>query len=663
MVKAKHTMSEPQLPTNNQTIKYAPLLMGVFISFCFAFYAFVTPLNERAVDWKLYDFYNSYNTNEAPAQNIIIIDIDDQSIEALGQWPWPRYRLAQAIRQITEGKPSALFVDILLSEKDRSSLINIQQSFATEFAVQLDFPNIPSALTDNDAYFAQVISITPTVLASMLTQNNTAKENSCNDNNLISVSDNVVTEQLKQHQGIICPLESFYQSSASTGFINTTIDKDGLLRRIPIVMKYNDQLLPSLSLAGLMVMLGSDAKIEADRIGNFVNLNGRKIPIDSEGNALINFRGEGRHYQTIPILNLLSGATPSDYFLGKIVVLGATASALNDIVSTPLDLTFPGIEAHATLIDNALNNDLLRTANWFNQVEVFVILLLGLLITILIVSQRVTIYSLCSLFVVSILLIIPAIFLQNLQLYLSPFLALINLISVFIVVTALKYYSAEKHLVAVLKSISNASLSIIDSMATVAELRDSETGGHIIRTRLYVKAMSEHLKTKEKYKRELSDDYISYIFAAAPLHDIGKVGIPDNILLKPGKLTADERVIMRTHAALGGDILKQTEEKVGASPYLNIAIEIANCHHEKWDGSGYPMGLQAEEIPLSARIMAIADVFDALVNRRVYKEAMSFDDTIDIIKQGSGNHFDPYIVDAFLEIKEEMITIAQTIED
>ncbi|WP_413700872.1 CHASE2 domain-containing protein [Psychromonas sp. KJ10-10] len=656
-------MSQPKLPITNQTIKYAPLFMGVLISLCFALYALVTPLSERVVDWKFYDFYNSYSASIAPAQNIIIIDIDDQSIETLGQWPWPRYRLAQAIRLITEDRPSALLVDILLSEKDRSSLINIQESFASEFAVQLNFPGIPQVLTDNDAYFAEVIDKTPTILASMLTQHNVSKEALCTDNNLIKVNQNVEVGQLKQYNDIICPLHRFSRNSASTGFINATIDKDGLLRRIPIVMQYNDKLLPSLPLAGLMVMLGSDAKIENDKIGNFVNLNGRKIPIDSEGNALINFRGEGRHYETISILSLLSGEIPADYFLGKIVLLGATASALNDIVSTHLDVTFPGIEAHATLIDNVLNNDLLKTANWFNQLEGFIILLLGLSITILIMSQSVSVYSLSSLFIVSIILIVPAILLQNLQLYVSPFLVLINLISVFIVVTALKYYSAEKHLLAVLKSISNASLSIIDSMATVAELRDSETGGHIIRTRLYVKAMSVHLQTKDKYKQEITDDYISYIFAAVPLHDIGKVGIPDNILLKPGKLTPDELVIMRTHVALGGDILKQTEEKVGASPYLDIAIEIANCHHERWDGSGYPMGLHAEDIPLSARIMAIADVFDALVNRRVYKEAMSFDETIKIIKQGAGNHFDPNIVDAFLEIKEEMITIAQTVED
>lgn len=656
-------MSAPPLSVSNQITKYAPLFMGLLISLCFAYYAFITPLNERSADWKLYDFYNTYQTSTPPANNIVIIDIDDASIAKLGQWPWPRYRLAEAIRLIVEGRPSAVLVDILLSEKDRSSLINIHEVFATEFATQLDFSNIPAVLRDNDAYFSEVINNSPVILASILTQNNVHQEGLCTANTPNLVNKNHIMHQFKQYKGIICPLDSFYKNSASTGFINATIDTDGLLRRVPIVMQHNDNLVPSLSLAGLMVMFGSEAKIGKNDIGNFVSINGREIATDEQGNALVNFRGKGRHYETIPILKLLSGAIPSDHFVGKIVLVGATASALNDIVSTHVDSVFPSIEAHATLIDNVLNDDLLKIPLWFNKLEAIIILFLGVLISLLVFTKNVATYSLSSIFILTLLLIIPAIFLYQLQLYLSPFVTLINLISVFIVTTALKYYTAEKHLIAVLKTISNASLSIIDSMATVAELRDSETGGHIVRTRLYVKAVSEHLQKKDKYKREISDDYIRYICAAAPLHDIGKVGIPDNILLKPGKLTADEFVIMRTHAALGGKILRQTEEKVGSSPYIDIAIEIANCHHERWDGSGYPVGLTGEEIPLSARIMAIADVFDALVNRRVYKDAMSFDETIDIIKKGSGNHFDPDMVKAFFEIKEDLINIAKTIKD
>ena len=652
-----------------------PLFIGFIISLSFAYYAINTPLNERTVDWNVYDLYNSYYPQKNAANSIIIIDIDDQSLEAIGQWPWPRYRLAEALRLIVEGRPSSVLIDILLSEKDRSSLVNIENSFATEFGIQLDLTGIPEVLKDNDAYFAKVINNTPVILPSVLTQNKVYKEALCFDRYLKQGND----DQFNYHktfnanknlnldkthyQGIICPLYSFSENSAATGFINASIDADGLLRRTPIIKQYKDKLLPSLSLAGLTVLLGAEFEVTHDGLGNVVKLNNYQIPIDDEGNALINFRGKGRHFQTISILKLLSGTIPSQYFMGKVVLIGATASALNDIVNTHLDPVFPNIESHATLIDNVLNNDVLRIPIWFELLEMMIIFVFGTLLSILIFKKDASFYNFFVISLLSILIISSAILLYNFQIYFSPFLSVVSLLSVYIVVSALKYYTTEKHLVSVLNSISKANLSIIDSMATVAELRDSETGGHIIRTRLYVKALIEHLQTKEKYKDQINDDYIKFLCAAAPLHDIGKVGIPDNILLKPGKLTEDEFVIMRTHAALGGDILRQTIQKVGPNPYLNIAIEIANYHHEKWDGNGYPLRLKGEAIPLSARVMAIADVFDALINKRIYKNAVSLDDTFSYIKQGAGTHFDPNVVDAFFEIKKELLYIAKTIDD
>jgi len=663
--------------------KYFPSFVGLLVSLSFAYYAISTPINERIIDWKAYDFYTSYSPQMAPNNSVIIIDIDDQSIESLGQWPWPRYRLAEALRLIVEGKPSSVLVDILLSEKDRASLVNIQEQFATEFAVNLDLSSVPQGLINNDTYLSQVIDGAPVILPSVLTENTVSNEGLCANNQIEKLSiDKLSNDKVgigrasvqqanatllslnaEQYQGIICPLDTFYQHSASTGFINATIDKDGLVRRMPMLKQYNDKLIPSLSLALLTVMLGTDFDIDSENGEHVIRLNNYQVPIDKDGNALLNFRGKGRHYQTIPILKLLSGTIPSNYFTGKIVLLGSTASAMNDIVSTHLDPVFPSIEAHATIIDNVLNNDVLKVPVWFEKLEMMIIILFGIVLSLLMLRKRVAISNVVVIFLLSLLAILPAILLYKFQLYLSPFLAIVSLISIFIVMSALKHYTAEKHLTSVINAISNANLSIIDSMATVAELRDCETGGHIIRTRLYVKALIEHLRTKEKYKHQINDDYIKFLCAAAPLHDIGKVGIPDHILLKPGKLTVDEFVIMKTHATLGGDILRQTIKKVGANPYLNIAVEIANFHHEKWDGKGYPLGIKGEAIPLSARVMAISDVFDALINKRIYKDPVSFDDTLHYIKQASGTHFDPDVVEAFCEIKKELFYIAQTIDD
>lgn len=197
------------------------------------------------------------------------------------------------------------------------------------------------------------------------------------------------------------------------------------------------------------------------------------------------------------------------------------------------------------------------------------------------------------------------------------------------------------------------------ALASLAETRDSDTGNHIKRTQHYVKLLAEHLATKPKFAPLLDKNMIKTLFMSAPLHDIGKVGIPDSILLKPGRFTPAEFEIMKTHTTLGAQALARAEEELGMEvPFLKVAKEIALYHQEKFDGSGYPEGLSGEAIPLSARLMAIADVYDALISRRVYKEPMGHEKAIGIMREGRGTHFDPEILDAFLEIKESFLEVA-----
>ena len=197
------------------------------------------------------------------------------------------------------------------------------------------------------------------------------------------------------------------------------------------------------------------------------------------------------------------------------------------------------------------------------------------------------------------------------------------------------------------------------AMASLAETRDNETGNHIRRTQHYVKVLAEKLKNHPRFSDFLTDHTIEMLFKSAPLHDIGKVGIPDRILLKPGRLTPDEFEIIKTHTTLGLEAIQNAESQLGTDvKFLTLAKEIAYGHHEKWDGGGYPQGLSGDDIPVSGRIMAIADVYDALISRRVYKDAMPHEKAKAIIVEGKGNHFDPDIVDAFLELQQEFQGIA-----
>lgn len=204
----------------------------------------------------------------------------------------------------------------------------------------------------------------------------------------------------------------------------------------------------------------------------------------------------------------------------------------------------------------------------------------------------------------------------------------------------------------------------IFSMAVLAEFRDPETGGHIQRTQGYVQALANRLKTNKKFAGVFSDETIELLYKSAPLHDIGKVGVPDNILMKPGKLTSEEFEEMKKHTIYGRNAITAAEKMLGGeSTFLRIARDIAGSHQEKWDGSGYPDRLKGDDIPVPARLMAIADVYDALISKRVYKPAFSHGKAVEMIAEGKGKHFDPDMIEAFMDITDEFRNIALEFAD
>jgi putative two-component system response regulator len=202
----------------------------------------------------------------------------------------------------------------------------------------------------------------------------------------------------------------------------------------------------------------------------------------------------------------------------------------------------------------------------------------------------------------------------------------------------------------------------IESLGTLAEYRDPETGGHIKRTQNYIRSLAKHLRNHPKFKDYFDDETIYWLYLSAPLHDIGKVAIPDRILLKQGKLTTEEWVEMKRHTIYGRDAILKSEEKLGFQSFLSFAREAAYTHHERYDGSGYPQGIKGEEIPIPGRLMALADVYDALISKRVYKPPIIHEKAVEIISRGDGRtdpkHFDPYMLQAFIELSDNFRRIA-----
>lgn len=211
--------------------------------------------------------------------------------------------------------------------------------------------------------------------------------------------------------------------------------------------------------------------------------------------------------------------------------------------------------------------------------------------------------------------------------------------------------------------LNRTQLVVVFSLAKLAESRDTETGEHLERMRSYARELALELLAWPPYQGVITEAFVAELYQSCPLHDIGKVGIPDQILLKPGKLSRDEFDVMKTHTTIGGDTLKAADLEAGGNSFLTMGRDIAHFHHEKWDGTGYPHGLKGTDIPLPARICALADVYDALTSRRPYKEAMSHEKSKAIILEGCGIHFDRDVVNAFLAREQDFIRIRTSYQD
>ena len=376
----------------------------------------------------------------------------------------------------------------------------------------------------------------------------------------------------------------------------------------------------------------------------------------AKGNMIIRYRGKGKAFSHISAGDVLSNRIPRERIQGKIIFIGASAVGIGEFHPTPVDVLFPGVEVHATLVDNILKNDFLSRPDWVPGSELLMVIGSGIFSTLLL-GWTGAVWSLFA-------LILGALGLwqgsqwafQTKGVFLSPLFPLIALGGNFFFLTFLKYWREEKKAKTHAEELLLNQDFTIQCLTSLIETRHSETGGHILRTQRYVRALCQPLASHPKFREFLNADTIEHLYKSAPLHDIGKTGVPDSILLKPGKLNANEFEEMKKHTAYGRDAIQRAEKKFGygaSSSFLRLAKEMAYTHHEKWDGSGYPEGLQGEEIPIAGRIMALADIYDGIIWQRVYKHSSTHNDAVSLITQLKGIAFDPDVVDAFLEVHEE----------
>jgi HD-GYP domain-containing protein (c-di-GMP phosphodiesterase class II) len=600
----------------------------------------------------------------APAPGTVVVDIDEVSLAALGQWPWPRYRVAQLIDRIATEHPSAIAMDIVFPEADRTSLADIQQTFKHDFGINVSFNGVPAGLLDNDGYLGQLMARADVVGARYFYFDRATRS----DRPIrpgVGFDGRVDLLSLDRAPGVLDNVDAIASQTRISGFVNSRLDADGVLRRLPLLIEYDGLVHPSLALAATMRSLGvGSGRVESGVDGLSIQVGSHRIPVDQGGYALLRFNGPSQRYDSLSAVDVLSGRVRPADLRGKIVFIGSSAVGLHDVHPTAVDRDFSGLKLQSVMAQNILDDHSVRIPVWGGKAALLLGLLVALVFSAMFVAGRglVILATFCVLFGAALIGTVAVVFART-GLFIpmgAPLLVLGTLLVLsFVVRFAVNQRRAQRWR----RQLENARQVAIESMAAVAETRDPDTGAHIKRTQHYVRAIAKQLQRTGHHAQTLTKEYIDLLYLSAPLHDIGKVGVPDHILLKPGPLTADELKIMRQHAELGRKIIFSMAKQIDGDNFLLIAAEIAATHHEKWDGTGYPNGLRGQDIPLSGRIMAVADIYDALISRRCYKDAFLHDRAKALMRNLGETTFDPEVLDAFLAIEAEILQIATRFRD
>ncbi|WP_319525920.1 CHASE2 domain-containing protein [uncultured Desulfosarcina sp.] len=643
------------------------IVTGVFLSVFLPLVGGWAPSVLQHANNKMYDVFLLHTASTLPPEDIVIVDIDEKSLHRHGQWPWPRCKLAEVVERLKERGAGVIVFDMVFPERDRTSPALILENLRRDLEMDIHWEqkNWP----DNDRLFAAAIEGSRVVLGYQFLFDDVEAGTpaDCQLHPLTIKEDSVVSGWdafVWQAEQATCNLLLFSQATDRSGFFNVSPDQDGILRHVPLVIRYNGQYYPSLALSAVMKDLDIDSlQVRSGWLQNWLQVGDREIPIDLSGAMLINYRKKKRVFAHISAADLLADTVDGEKLNGAIVFVGTSAVGLWDFQSTPGDPIFPAIAVHATVADNLLKGDVRFRPHPAAGIEVLVAIVSGIFFVI--AHARLRASSGLLLFIASaagLALGSFSIFSET-GAFFSPILPISILVANFTAVNLLRFWKEENKARLSIRNLSRAQEAIIKSMASMTETRDSDTGGHIQRTREYVRLLANELKKDPQYGALLTDDLLNSLYRSAPLHDIGKVGISDRILLKQGGLTEEEFEEMKRHTIIGRNIIAATNRKLGNQSFLKIAHELVYTHHEKWDGTGYPQGLKEDQIPLSGRLMALADAYDALISKRVYKPAFAHEKAVAAIRSQSGKSFDPKIVDVFSRLADDFKKISQKYTD
>ncbi len=596
------------------------------------------------LDDTVYDTVMRSARTAPPGNHVVIVDIDERSLATLGQWPWRRDAVGRLITRLRDMGASTIALDIIFAEPDR-------------FEVR-DPGDSPSSATPDDI-LAGVLRDGRVILGYAFTFDRAPSARLACALHPVSLavvhpSDETGGAPYFRATGAVCSLPMLAKAAGASGFLNAAPDADGILRRVPLVVELDGRMYPSLALAAVAAVTGArDMALYVSNVNaSTPTVDQRIVPLDGKGNLLARYRGRKGTFPYVSAADVLSGHLPPETLRDKVVFVGTTALGTREVVATPLDTLFAGVEVQATIADNLLDQSFIRRFALGSILDSQLVLVLGIAIAILVARVGVVPGVLGGAAGLTALWSGAAWLLSSRGIFISPLFPTIAVISALAVMTFAKFTIERRRADTAGRERTAAQRLMVQTLLSLTETRDAETGRHSRRTQQYARVLAEELSHHPDFHDFLTPERIDLLSSLAPLHDIGKVGIPDHILNKPGALTPEELEEMRRHPALGHDVILKAEQQVGVHDDVTLAMakDIVYTHHERWDGSGYPQGLRGTEIPIAGRVMAIVDVYDAASARTLYRRTMSHDDTVKFIIAGKGIHFDPAVVEAFASV-------------
>lgn len=615
------------------------LLCGLVPTLVAAVLCVNRPAFVSSLEYGVYDALVRSARTTPPGGHVVVVGIDDKSLSAFGQWPWRRDVIARLVTGLRELGASAIALDVIFPERDRQE--------GTD--------------TNTDAVLADTFRSGRVVLGYAMTFDAPAGSEACARHPLglaIVHREDEPGDPFFRATGAVCSLPGLTEAAGASGFLNAAPDSDGRLRRVPLLLALGGRVYPGLALAAVAAASGThDMTLRVVNANSSWLMLGRyHVPLDGRSNLLLRFRGPRRTFPYVSAADVLGGRASAEAFKDTLVFVGTTALGTRDVVSTPLDTLFAGVEVQATVADNLLQQDSLYRPEHGVAIETGVVLVLGVVTTRLVAQFGLAWGLLPAAACLAALWGGAAFVISRQGAFFSPLFPSIGLLSASAAMTVAGLTTERRRADRAGVDKARSRRLMIQTLLSLTEVRDAETGRHSRRTQQYARVLAEQLATDPGFREYLTPDRIELLSALAPLHDIGKVGIPDRLLQKPGPLTPEELEEMRKHPGYGHDVLANAERDSGVHDDVTLAMakDIAYTHHEKWDGTGYPRGLRGTEIPVAGRLMAVVDVYDATTTRRLYVTPMSQDDAIAFIVKGSGTHFDPAVVEAFLKAAPQL---------